>query len=84
MSNTVKHFADYSLEGGRYGVPSRMDFNGIVSTQDQMEYYFPAWREVIESGHAKSMMCSYPAINGVPGMNIYIKTFLYFCVSILK
>eukprot|EP01084_Bolivina_argentea_P243357 407987_1 len=66
MSNTVKHYADYSIEGGRYGIPARTDFNAIVSEQEQVEYYWPAFRAAIQVGGVHSIMCSYPAINGVP------------------
>eukprot|EP01084_Bolivina_argentea_P243365 408007_1 len=74
MSNTVKHFADYDLEGCRYGVPCRTNFNAIVSEQDQVEYYFPAWRSAIQVANAQSMMCSYNSINSVPacGNNQFI------------
>ena len=66
MSNTVKHYADYDIEGCRYGVPCRTAFNAIVSQQDQVEYYFPAWRAAFQVGHAQSIMCSYNAVNGIP------------------
>ena len=65
MSNTVKHYADYDIEGGRYGIPARGAFNAIVNEQDQVEYYWPAWRTAIQASDAQSMMCSYPSINGV-------------------
>ena len=67
ISNTVKHFPDYDMEGCRYGIPCRNSFNAIVSEQDQVEYYFPAWRAAIQVSNAQSIMCACNAVNGIPG-----------------
>eukprot|EP01084_Bolivina_argentea_P020027 37274_1 len=65
MSTTVKHYADYDLEGCRYGIPCRKAFNAIVSKQDQKQYYWPVWKSAVQIAKAQSLMCSYNAINGV-------------------
>ena len=62
--STGKHFVDYDQEGN--GGVDRGDFNAIVNDQDQVEYYFPAWRAAAEGAHIQSVMCSYNAINNVP------------------
>eukprot|EP01084_Bolivina_argentea_P243622 408373_1 len=62
--STAKHYADYDQEGN-YGT-IRQAFNANVSMQDQVEYYWPAWRSAIQTGRVKSIMCSYNAVNNVP------------------
>lgn len=66
MSATLKHYADYDIEGGNYNITSRLAFNAIVTEQDQVEFYWPVWRDIIISTDPKSIMCSYPSINGIP------------------
>jgi beta-glucosidase-like glycosyl hydrolase len=61
---TAKHFADYDLEGN-YGV-NRGSFNAVVDPQDQVAYYFPAFRAAVQGGNIQSIMCSYNAVNGMP------------------
>eukprot|EP01084_Bolivina_argentea_P263562 446130_1 len=60
----TKHYADYDQEGN-YGI-GRMSFNANVSMQDQVEYYWPAWRTAIQSGGIQGIMCSYNAVNNLP------------------
>ena len=62
--STAKHYADYDQEGN-FGI-NRLQFNANVSDQDQVEYYWPAFRAAIQNGGVDSIMCSYPSINGVP------------------
>ena len=62
--STAKHYADYDQEGN-FGV-DRGSFDANVTEQDQVEYYWPAWRSAIQSGNVQSIMCSYNAVNGVP------------------
>eukprot|EP01084_Bolivina_argentea_P263563 446131_1 len=65
LVSTAKHFADYDQEGN-WGV-YRMSFNANVNEQDQVEYYWPAFREAIQGpAHIHSIMCSYNAINSIP------------------
>ena len=54
--STAKHVADYDQEGSPLGV-MRGDFDAIVSDQDQVEYYLPAWRAAIKGGDIRSFMC---------------------------
>lgn len=70
--STAKHYADYDLEGN-WGT-DRGSFNAIVNDQDQVEYYWPAWRAAVEGAHIHSIMCSYNAVNDVPscGNNLFM------------
>jgi len=70
--STAKHYADYDLEGN-WGV-DRGSFNAIVNDQDQVEYYWPAFRAAVEGAHIHSIMCSYNAVNDVPscGNNLFM------------
>lgn len=61
---TCKHFAAYSLESWK-GY-DRFMFNANVSDYDFVETYLPAFRGCIVEGRARSIMCSYNAVNGVP------------------
>lgn len=65
---TLKHWDAYSLEdaGGAAGMPTRHNFNAIVSAADLAGTYFPAFKNTVRQGNAKGVMCSYNAVNGVP------------------
>lgn len=78
-----KHFLNYDLEGRKNGnwsnvYPGRNDFNAIVSKQEQLEYYLPAWHATMTVGQPGSVMCSTNRVNGVDScMNpTYIDGFL--------
>ena len=43
--STAKHYADYDQEGN-YGT-NRGDFDANVTSQDQVEYYWPGWRRYV-------------------------------------
>lgn len=60
VSGCCKHFSSYSQEVPRH----RND--AIVSKQDQIDTYFPAFEDCVSRGHVSSVMCSYNAVNGVP------------------
>ena len=62
--SSCKHFSAYDLESWE-GV-SRHQFNAIVSEQDLVEYYWVPFRSCVQRAHAKSIMCSYNAVNGIP------------------
>eukprot|EP00301_Raphidiophrys_heterophryoidea_P027560 c9709_g2_i1.p1 GENE.c9709_g2_i1~~c9709_g2_i1.p1 ORF type:complete len:924 (+),score=247.23 c9709_g2_i1:172-2943(+) len=62
--STAKHFVAYDLEGN-HGV-NRDTYNAIVSDQDLVEYYMPAFRAAVEGAHVHSIMCSYNQVNGMP------------------
>ena len=64
LISSCKHFSAYDLE--RVGNVTRHTFNAIVSEQDLVEYYWVPFRSCVERAHAKSIMCSYNAVNGVP------------------
>eukprot|EP01084_Bolivina_argentea_P263558 446125_1 len=59
-----KHYADYDQEG-TWGI-GRTSFNANVTMQDQVDYYWPAWRTTIQVGKTQAIMCAYNAINNVP------------------
>ena len=43
----------------------RREFNAIVSKQDQMEYFLPAWYATMTIGQPGGVMCATSAVNGV-------------------
>ncbi|ELR20723.1 betaxylosidase [Acanthamoeba castellanii str. Neff] len=61
---TCKHFAAYSLEAWKDY--DRFMFDAIVSDYDFVETYLPAFKGCIVEGRARSIMCSYNSVNGVP------------------
>lgn len=65
-----KHFLDYDLEGRKWWPgdklwPMRREFNAVVSKQDQMEYFLPAWHATVKIGQPGGVMCATSAVNGV-------------------
>jgi beta-glucosidase-like glycosyl hydrolase len=63
--STPKHAFDYDVEGNR-GRIDRGSVNNRVSKQDQSRYYWPQWRAAAQGAKAQAVMCSYPAVGGVP------------------
>jgi beta-D-xylosidase 4 len=61
---TCKHFAAYSLENWNH--IERYAFDAKVDQQDLDETYLPAFKACVTEGKARSIMCSYNAVNGVP------------------
>lgn len=61
---TLKHFAAYSLE--KWNHYSRHSFDANVTDIDLIQTYLPAFEAGIRRGRAKSVMCSYNAVNGIP------------------
>lgn len=61
---TLKHYAAYSVENWHHY--SRHSFNAVVSDQDLVQTYLPAFEAGIKEGKAASVMCSYNAVNGPP------------------
>jgi len=51
----LKHYAVYSEE------THRMSFPAVVTAQDMVDTYLPAFEEGVERGHAVGIMCSYNA-----------------------
>jgi hypothetical protein len=72
--NSLSHLADTPNRP----FADRGAFNAIVTDQDQVEYYWPAWRAAAEGAHVQSIMCSYNAVNGVPscGNSLFMNTVL--------
>lgn len=70
---TVKHFAVYS--GPEY---SRHSDDFHPTPHDLEDTYLPAFRATVTEGKAKSVMCSYPSVNGVPACanSVLLKTYL--------
>ena len=61
---TLKHFAAYSLE--KWHEYNRIGFDAIISDEDLVQTYLPAFEAGIREGRAESVMCSYNSVNGVP------------------
>jgi beta-glucosidase-like glycosyl hydrolase len=64
VSSCCKHYAAYSLED--WGGQQRYGFNAIVTDQDEVDTYLPAFQSCVEKGRVSSLMCSYNAVNGIP------------------
>ncbi|KAL4918120.1 Exo-1,4-beta-xylosidase bxlB [Aspergillus aurantiobrunneus] len=62
---TCKHFSAYDLED--WGGVSRFEFDALVSTVDMLEYYLPPFRTCAVDANVGAFMCSYNAVNGIPG-----------------
>ena len=58
---TAKHFSDYDQEGSHNesDPSSRMNFNAVVSAQDQVQYFWPSFRAAVQEGRVESVMCRY-------------------------
>ena len=59
---TPKHYAVHSGPE-----PLRHEFDAVVSEEDMVNTYLPAFRATIEEGKAESIMCCYNSVDGVPG-----------------
>jgi beta-glucosidase len=54
----VKHFAANNQETNRFNVDERIDERTL------QEIYLPAFETSVKEGHAASVMCAYPKVNG--------------------
>ncbi|KAH3745647.1 glycoside hydrolase family 3 domain protein [Pelomyxa schiedti] len=61
---TCKHYAGNSLEN--WNGYDRYSFDAKISDTDLEYSYLPAFRACITEGRAKSVMCAYNAVNGIP------------------
>ncbi|EED20979.1 beta-xylosidase XylA [Talaromyces stipitatus ATCC 10500] len=61
---TAKHFAGYDLEN--WNNNSRLGFDASITQQDLAEYYTPQFLAASRYAKARSFMCSYNSVNGVP------------------
>lgn len=64
IAATAKHFAGYDLEN--WGGNSRLGFDAKITQQDLSEYYTPQFLAASRYAKARSFMCSYNSVNGVP------------------
>jgi beta-D-xylosidase 4 len=64
IAATAKHFAGYDLEN--WGGNSRLGFDASITQQDLSEYYTPQFLAASRYAKARSFMCSYNSVNGVP------------------
>jgi len=61
---TCKHYAAYSLEN--WNGTDRFHFNAVVTDRDLVDTYLPAWKACVSDARARSVMCSYNSVNGIP------------------
>jgi xylan 1,4-beta-xylosidase len=61
---TCKHFAGYDIENWKGN--KRYGFNAVISRADLQDYYLAPFRACVRDAGARSVMCSYNAVNGVP------------------
>ncbi|KAF2101052.1 glycoside hydrolase family 3 protein [Rhizodiscina lignyota] len=64
IAATPKHFYGYDLEN--WNNQSRLGLDVTIAPQDLAEYYTPQFLTSISYAKARSLMCSYNAVNGVP------------------
>ncbi|KAK3116463.1 hypothetical protein LTR53_003127 [Teratosphaeriaceae sp. CCFEE 6253] len=71
-----KHFAGYDLEN--FANRSRLGLDVNITQQDLAGYFTPQFRSAIQYAKAKSIMCSYNAVNGVPSCanSFFLQTIL--------
>jgi beta-glucosidase-like glycosyl hydrolase len=55
-SSCCKHYAAYSLENWN-GI-DRHHFNAIVTEQDEVDTYLPAFQACVADAHVSGIMCS--------------------------
>jgi len=70
VAATAKHFFAYNFEGnepdGGSDPQYRLRANVNVSAQDLYHTYLPPFRSAVSVAGARSVMCSYNAVNGIP------------------
>lgn len=64
IAATPKHFYGYDLEN--WNNQSRLGLDVLITPQDLAEYYTPQFLTAVSYAKARSLMCSYNAVNGVP------------------
>jgi xylan 1,4-beta-xylosidase len=76
IAATPKHYAGYDLEN--WDGHSRLGNNLIITQQDLAEYYTPQFLASVRYAKARSLMCSYNAVNGVPSCanSFFLQTLL--------
>ena len=73
---TPKHYAGYDLEN--WDGHSRLGNDLKITQQDLAEYYTPQFLASVRYAKARSLMCSYNAVNGVPSCanSFFLQTLL--------
>lgn len=73
---TAKHYAGYDIEN--WHDHSRLGNDMIITQQDLSEYYMPPFLAATKYAKVHSFMCSYNAVNGVPGCanSFFLQTIL--------
>ena len=73
---TAKHYAGYDIEN--WDDHSRLGNDMIITQQDLSEYYMPQFLVASRDAKVRSVMCSYNAVNGVPGCanSLFLQTIL--------
>jgi beta-glucosidase len=65
---TIKHFAAYTQESGRFGdapVGDKPAVNQIVGERVLREIYYPPFEAAVRRGAAGAVMCAFPRVNGI-------------------
>ncbi|KAK1067002.1 hypothetical protein LTR12_014035 [Friedmanniomyces endolithicus] len=76
LVSVPKHFAGYDLEN--WANRSRLGLDVNITQQDLAGYFTPQFKAAIQYAKAKSIMCSYNAVNGVPSCtnSFFLQTLL--------
>ncbi|XHG07498.1 hypothetical protein AWENTII_010640 [Aspergillus wentii] len=72
----AKHYAGYDIEN--WNNHSRLGNDMIITQQDLAEYFMPQFLVASRDAKVHSFMCSYNAVNGVPGCanSFFLQTLL--------
>ena len=67
-SSCCKHYVANSVEmSTENGLTwNRFEINSVVTEQDLVDSYMPAFQSCVEKGRVSGLMCSLNAVNGVP------------------
>jgi beta-D-xylosidase 4 len=60
VANSVEHTEENHMSWDRFEIDS------VVTQQDLMDSYMPAFQSCVEKGRVSGLMCSLNAVNGVP------------------
>ena len=60
VANSLEHTSENHMTWDRFEVDS------VVSQQDLVDSYMPAFQACVEKGAVSGLMCSLNAVNGVP------------------
>ncbi|KAL4883164.1 glycoside hydrolase superfamily [Aspergillus karnatakaensis] len=73
---TAKHYSGYDIEN--WNNHSRLGNDMQITQQELSEYYMPPFVAAARDAKVRSVMCSYNAVNGVPGCanSFFLQTLL--------